>query len=235
MPADLVALRERIRTSSPLSPEATESVLARRFDRVPRRLAFALARWPLARSAVLDVGCSYGHCLAHFGPGSLGVDNEAECVEFARAIGLEVVRLDVDDGLDTLSDRRFDFVWISDLLEHLDAPRLVLRDVRATLRPDGKVLVYVSTLPRSRLVRSLLRRLKLEPFAAEVHHYQFTRETATYLVERAGYRVESVEVPFLEPLGWLLGAQSPRLFLEAVPDAARGRVLERAESRIKPG
>ena len=50
----------------------------------PRRLEAALARWPLGDARVLDVGCSYGHCLVHFGPGSVGLDTNPEHVEFCR-------------------------------------------------------------------------------------------------------------------------------------------------------
>src|SRR5919206_427885 len=85
-----------VRERSPLAAEETEALIRSRFRTLPRRLAFALGRWPLASARVLDVGCSWGHCLVHFGPGSLGVDNTARAVRFCSALGLEAVELDVD-------------------------------------------------------------------------------------------------------------------------------------------
>jgi len=232
--AELSELQERIRVRSPLPSTETETLISTRFARIPDRLAYGLDRWGLAGRAVLDVGCSYGYCLAHFGPGSVGIENHAEPVEFCRALGLDARLLDVDAGVaGVVPDEAFEVVWISDLLEHLDAPRLLLRDLAAKLKPDGRLIVYVTTLPRSRVARSLLRRRHLEPYAAEAHHYQFTEETIRYLVERSGYRVESVEVPFFGQFGRLLRAHSPRVFVVAAPDTNSRGVLERAEARNK--
>jgi SAM-dependent methyltransferase len=232
--AELNELQGRIRERSPLPPDGTEELLRKRFSRVPARLAYGLERWNLGSRAVLDVGCSYGYCLAHFGPGSVGIENHPEPVEFCRALGLDARLVDVDEGVaGVVPDASFDVVWVSDLLEHLDAPRLLLRDLAPKLKPDGELVVYVTTLPRSRVARGLLRQRRLEPYAAEAHHYQFTEETARYLVERAGYRVERVEVPFLRPFGNLLRAHSPRLFLVATPDPSMHALLERAETRNK--
>jgi SAM-dependent methyltransferase len=232
--AELTELQARIRARSPLPPAETEDVIRKRFSRIPDRLAFGLERWELGSKAVLDVGCSYGYCLAHFGAGSVGIENHPEPVEFCRALGLDARLLDVDEGVaGVVPDASFDAIWLSDLLEHLDAPRLLLRDLAPKLEPGGKLLLYITSLPRSRIARMLLRRRRLEPYAAEAHHYQFTEETARYLVERAGYRVERVEVPFFGRAGNLLQAHSPRLFLVATPDESMHALLQRAEARNK--
>jgi SAM-dependent methyltransferase len=238
-PADrLPELRARIRAQSPLPPEKTEWVIAGRYGSIPNRLAHALERWPLAEARVLDVGCSYGHCLAHFGPGSLGVDNVAEHVEFCRAIGLEALQVDVDRGLDAVPDGVFDVVWIFDILEHLDAPRLVLRDIAPKLRPDGLLLLYLGLLPRSRLVQSAFRRRGVIPFESNVHYYQFTLDTARYLVERAGFRIEEIAVPFLRgrlrALEPLVLRQSPTAIVAARRDPRLEAALAEAEARNKP-
>jgi SAM-dependent methyltransferase len=232
--AELTELQTRIRARSPLPQAETEDLIRKRFSRIPDRLAFGLERWELGTKAVLDVGCSYGYCLAHFGPGSVGIENHPGPVEFCRALGLDARLLDVDEGVaGAVPDASFDAIWLSDLLEHLDAPRLLLRDLAPKLKPGGQLLVYITSLPRSRLARLLLRSRQLEPYAAEAHHYQFTGATARFLVERAGYRVDDVAVPFFGRFGDLLRAQSPRLFLVATPDEAMRALLERAEARNK--
>lgn len=236
--AGVEELRTLIRERSPLDPEATEAVISKRFESMPGRLRLALERWPLASSRVLDVGCSYGHCLAHFGPGSLGIDNVAEHVDFCRALGLDAVLADVDGGLDVLAGRRFDVVWLADVVEHLDAPRLLLRRLRSALEPEGLLLLTVSPLPRSRIVRAALRRRGVHPFDANAHYYQFTEETTRYLLRRAGFRVESVEVPFLPARvrrpARMLAAHSPRLLLAARPDSGAEDDARRAERKNKP-
>ena len=238
-PADrLPELRERIRERSPLPPEKTDWVVRGRYGDIPNRLAHALERWPLDQARVLDVGCNYGHCLAHFGPGSLGIDNVDEHVEFCRAIGLEAVKADVDEGLEAVPDGAFDVVWIFDILEHLDAPRLLLRRVAPKLRPDGLLLLYLGLRPRNPLVRAAFRSRGIVPFEADVHYYQFTLETARYLVERAGFRIEEVAVPFLRgrlrALEPLVLHQTPTAIVAARRDAALERALAEAEERNKP-
>lgn len=230
----LAMLRDAVRSRSPLPRERTERILAGRFRRIPKRLAFALERWPLASARVLDVGCAHGHCLAHFGPGSLGVDNVPEHVEFCRALGLEAILADVNDGLDECPEGAFDYVWASDIVEHLDAPRLLLRSAAGRLKPGGSLLLFITTLPRSRLVRQAFRRSGASAFDAQAHHYQLTYDTARYLLERSGFEIASVVVPGVpapRATSFFVRGHAPRLFFEArpTPDAER-RALE-AERR----
>lgn len=225
-----------IRERSSLPAADRERVIAKRFAALPRRLQHAAAYWALEAASVLDVGCSYGHCLVHFGPGSVGIDNVAEHVDFCCSLGLDARLADVDEGLDEVEDGAFDVVWISDVLEHLDAPRLLLRRVQPKLKPGGRVIALVSVLPRSRLARLVFRGHGW--FDADVHHYQFTAETARHLVERSGYVVEQV-VPHLlprrfQPLNRLLLPFAPVIFVSACPDPAANALAAAAEGRNKP-
>jgi len=222
----LDAIRETIRARSPLPAEETERIIAVRFDHLPRRLVAARRRWPLGRSAVLDVGSSYGTCLIHFGPGSVGIENHDELVAFTRALDLETILADVEDAdaLASVPDGAFDYLWVSDVLEHLEAPRLALRRLVPKLKPGGSLLLQTSVLPRSRAARWALRRLGERPYDAEVHYHQWTIDTIRHLVARAGYRVVRV-VPLLPaPVG-----VASRVFVDAVPDTA---LTERADLAV---
>ncbi len=213
-------------------------MLASRYSEIPNRLAYALDAWPLERSRVLDVGCSVGHCLVHFGPGSMGIDNDPHQVAFCRDIGLDVVQADVDRGLDQVPDGHFDYIWVSDIVEHLDAPRLLLRRLRPKLRDNGRLLLYITTRPVNRLSREAFYHRRINSFRAATHYYQFTRDTAAFLLRRAGYRVEGVHVPAargrLGSLSSLLSAQAPTLIFSAIPDAELGRFVAGAEEKNKP-
>jgi len=225
----LAELQELVRTRSPLPPDETEDVIRRRFQALPRRLEDAMRHWPLAAGRVLDVGCSFGHCLVHFGPGSVGLDNVPEHVTFCRALGLDARLADVETGLAGLEDGSFDAVWVSDIVEHLDAPRVLVRRLAPKLKPDGRLIVYLTVLPRSRAARRVFAGRGF--FDADVHHYQFTLETARYLVERAGYAVEEV-VPHGVPR--LFAPFAPTVFVAARPDAAAEAHAREAERRNRP-
>jgi SAM-dependent methyltransferase len=235
----LAAVRANALAARPLGDE-TEKVLEVRFTRVPHRVAFALDRWPLEEAAVLDVGCGFGQALVHFGPGSVGLDNAPTALEFCRAIGLDARADDVEDGealAAAVPDSSFDFVWISDIVEHLDAPRLVLRRLAPKLKPDGRLLLHISALPESRVARALLRSRGLRPFDAQVHFHQFTVETTRHLLARAGLRLQRVVVPMpkrLERLSPFMRATwAPRLFFEAQPDPDLAAAAAEAERRNK--
>src|SRR6185437_8563567 len=116
---DLEELRERARRESPLPADRTQEFLDVYFRRVPLRTQYALEQFPLDSASVLDVGCSVGASLAQFGPGSLGLDNNPEAVTFCTALGLDVEEIDVDREFQ-LGGRTFDYVWVSDILEHLE-------------------------------------------------------------------------------------------------------------------
>lgn len=237
MPQSLETIRNAIRERSPLGKEETERIISVRFDHLPRRLTAALRVWPLERAAVLDVGSSYGTCLVHFGSGSLGIDNHAECVTFARALGLDATLADVEDSerLAVVPDASFDYLWVCDVLEHLEAPRLVLRRLAPKLKPTGALLLQTSVLPRHRAARWVLRRLGERPFDADVHYHQWTVDTIRHLLARAGFRVVRV-VPLLParlaPLTSVVPAgAASRVFVEAVPDPDFMARADRAVAR----
>jgi SAM-dependent methyltransferase len=225
----IVEVQSLVRSRSTLPPEQTDDIIRRRFQAPPRRLVAAAKHWPLTSARVLDVGCSYGHCLVHFGPGSVGLDNVPEHVEFCRALGLDARLADVESDFAAVDNGEFDAIWVSDILEHLDAPRPLIRRLAPKLKPGGRLVLYLTVLPPSRVARRVFARRGF--FDADVHHYQFTVETARYLVERAGYAIEEV-VPHTVPRA--LARFAPTVFIAAHPDPAAEAHARDAEQRNRP-
>jgi SAM-dependent methyltransferase len=210
-----------------------------RFRRVSHRVSFALDRWPLEQAAVLDVGCGYGNALLHFGEGSLGIDNSREAVDFCREAGLAALQADVErDGLDAVPDGSFNFVWVSDVLEHTDSPRVVLRRLAPKLRAGGLLLVFASVLPENRVARAAFRQQEFPPFDSQAHFQQFTVQTLRHVLERAGYRTTAVKIPTPPWLGRVSGlvprSLASRVLIEAAPDPDLAELAVRAELRNAP-
>ncbi len=106
------------------------------------KLRYLLSDLRGVRGKVLDVGCGAGSVakavkrqrpdLAVFG---CDLSQSALAIASASAAGVDfrqatAERLPFDDG-------EFDFVWIFDVLEHVDIPEQVLREVARVLRPGG--------------------------------------------------------------------------------------------------
>lgn len=98
-------------------------------------------------ATVLDAGCGTGYgagILAHSGATRVhGVDIDPLSVAYARrhfaSAAVSFARGDCQAL--TVEDGRYDFVFASNVLEHLDRPGLLLDSAYRTLRPGGRALV----------------------------------------------------------------------------------------------
>jgi 2-polyprenyl-3-methyl-5-hydroxy-6-metoxy-1,4-benzoquinol methylase len=94
------------------------------------------AKRPLS---IIDIGCGNGAFLARAkrrGHNVLGVDNDAQAVAAARALGVpcEVLK---PEQLVPRYGSQFDLVTASHVIEHVHAPRVFLDHCFALLRPGG--------------------------------------------------------------------------------------------------
>jgi SAM-dependent methyltransferase len=178
------------------------------------------------RQAVLDIGCSHGQHLVHFGPGSAGIDAVERNVEFGRALGFDVTLANVEDGLPDLG-RRFAAIFASNLLEHLVAPHLFLLRLHPLLEPDGKLVIHVPTMPPLPIVDRLLKRaIGHNGYLASEHINAFTPRTLAFTVERAGYVVDDVV---------FVGARGRGLLRFGEPLFRELGITAMAVARPKPG
>lgn len=82
---------------------------------------------------VLDLGCGDGSLMAHLrderGCVVRGIELDHADLAAALARGLSVVEADLDDGLDAYADGSFDVVVLSQTLQVVRKPALVLREM----------------------------------------------------------------------------------------------------------
>ena len=81
-------------------------------------------RWNLRRQGLgrtLDVGCGIGRNLVNLGPGSVGVDHNAESVAECRARGLEAYTSEEwQAGAEAAAPGSFDGMLVAHVLEHIE-------------------------------------------------------------------------------------------------------------------
>ena len=92
-----------------------------------------ITEWIRPGSRILDLGCGDGALLAHLaktrnvrGYGlEIDPDNIAQCL----AAGVNVIEADVDDGLKDFKDGSFDYVVMTQALQAMQRPDLVLAEI----------------------------------------------------------------------------------------------------------
>ncbi len=134
--------------------------------------------------AVLDLGCACGTYLRHFAPGSVGLDVSRPNVERCRQSGLQVVPADLNQEL-PFADYSFPAVFCSHVLEHVDAPIVLLRECCRVLQPNG---LLVLGLPIESNFVNRVRRHRYFHYHPG-HLYSFSLENIDVLLRKTCFKV----------------------------------------------
>lgn len=150
---------------------------------------------------VLDLGCSQG-LLA-----------KALRAKDVRIVGVDIGppervsrdleayhRRDLEQPLEIPEERVFDYVVLSDVIEHVKERQQLLRSARRYLKPDGRLLISTPNIAIWFYRLSLLAgRFEYGPRGVldETHVHLFTRATFRREVERGGFRIRAERVTSL--------------------------------------
>jgi SAM-dependent methyltransferase len=142
---------------------------------------------------LLDVGCGDAWLAEHF-PAYTGVDLSADAVAAARERGLRVLQASADEPL-PFDDRSFDAVVLKDVLEHVDNPVALVREVLRVLRPGG--LAFASSPDAQRWV-----------WDDYTHRRPFTRKAFRLLFADQGFEVQACAYESVHPGVGVLSART---------------------------
>lgn len=184
------------------------------------------ALYGLGEKKVLDIGCSEGYYLRHFGAGSVGVTLIDEHLTDAAAEGLTVLKANIEQPLALPTS--FDVLWANNLFEHLNAPHIFLMRMRGMVTPEGTLILGVPIIPA---VPGLTWFKKFRGAYAASHVNYFTRRTLIDTVRAAGWQVHEARL-FYFTYGWF-----DRLFSLVIPHvyivASVNHTFAYAEKRMK--
>lgn len=137
---------------------------------------------------ILEVGCGLGyltHALRKAGHNVRGLDISSNAVTEAKAaFGDNYICADVNDFAAAPGGERFDFIVMTEVIEHLDDPITVLRALRALLKPGGVALV--STPSKDFLPQTAVWRTDNPP----VHLAWYSKTSLREIARRADFRIK---------------------------------------------
>jgi SAM-dependent methyltransferase len=191
-------LKNHIIMNGCYSREENEQIYQSGFCGEPRYIFRAVnEKYHLVDRMVCDVGCGYGAHLFYFKAGSYGIDREANYINFAKSIGLEVFQRDViNDDLTDLP--QVEAIWNNAVLEHVESPHILLRKMHMMLKADGILAIYVPTIPPIPFLKYLPRLGRyFSGYLHGDHINAFTPQTLQFFCERAGF--ETIEVSSFYP------------------------------------
>ena len=151
-------------------------------------------------SVFLDFGCSTGYF------GSLikkaknaqvyGVEISNDAAE-ARKVLDGVYEFDLDgDWPNEVYERKYDYAFFGDVLEHLKYPEKALKNTAKLLKPGGKVFVSIPNIAHiSARLELLAGNFEYEPtrLMDNTHLKYFTLTSFTSLAKKAGYNLTLVD------------------------------------------
>ncbi len=157
----------------------------------------------LSPTSVFEVGAGTGAVIGSlrqkgFGEAHYAVDYSEEAIEVLQkaAPDVKAAVADITDTPDPFGAGPYDLVFASHVVEHLEEPEPFLRSLHAVPMNHFIAEVPLEDLPAGRLKA----RVKDRSVNAAGHVQFFTRRSFVDLLERSGWRVESVRVyaPYLD-------------------------------------
>jgi SAM-dependent methyltransferase len=228
-----------------LSPTTSSSPYEGEYDLADTNIpqVYIIQRIP-AGAHVLDVGCAGGRVarpLREKGCIVTGIERDPVLAEKARRYCVEVIQGDMEDPqVLARIGGPFDYVVLSDILEHLVWPEHLLKAMHSKLSQAGRVLAAIpNVLVWHTRKEFLLGRFDYQDSGTldRTHLRFFTPKTARQLVEASGYRIVEAYLSYHIPglnravqrirgLLWKMGRPSHSAALHALP---------RAIARLVPG
>ncbi len=135
---------------------------------------------------ILDIGCGPGLFLDEAKRQGWEVQG-ADLSKWGQDYAKSKFLIDVFQGFLTeagFADRSFDVIVMNDVIEHLEDPKAVLKEIRRILKNDG--IIYVST-PDIKSVLSRLLRAKWWGIN-KYHLYYFSKKTIEKLFDEVGFK-----------------------------------------------
>lgn len=150
---------------------------------------------------VIDIGCGGGAIVKAFdeaGYDAVGVELNEDLAKFGiTELGIRIIRMDVTKEEFLSSFGKFDIIYMSGLIEHINYPKSLLKSVQKILKDCGLVIIDVP-LELNRFSKKLIQayatlRNKCVKFQRRPYHLIFFKpDSLVALCRNAGYKIKEL-------------------------------------------
>lgn len=165
---------------------------------------------------VLDVGCGTGEYLKYFSPESLGLDISPLNLEEAQKNNLRVKQADLNAP--PALEEKFDCVFCSHVLEHVENPISLLRYIYDHLEADGTAIISIPN-------ENSLIHLKYPYFTMNSNHlYSFSIANMKELLMHTGFELLEVHYDYYTEMTNRAGINKVLEKLDYLPRSLKTKV-----------
>ena len=164
------------------------------------RLKYCLDALKSLKGAVLEIGCGAGgmsKAVKFYRPDLMlyGVDISKSAIQAAKNDS-QGVEFRVGDAYAVpFKDKLFDAIILFDILEHVESPLLVLKEVRRLLKPNGILHAFIPCEGEPYTLHSISAKLGWRPKKMYAGHIQeFTEENIEIMYKKTGFEVVKKKV-----------------------------------------
>lgn len=151
-----------------------------------------------SNSTVLDIGCNTGYlgkALAKNNVISDGIDINKHALKIAKKYYQHVYLRDLYGARLNIPKKKYDYIILADVLEHLPRPDLLLKDAKNFLDKKGRILISLPNTARFEIrLKLLLGKFEYTSggILSQDHLRFFTKKSGARMIEECGLEIQDV-------------------------------------------
>lgn len=158
---------------------------------------------------VLEIGCSHGYMSKilreELNCYVVGVEIDEESYNISKNICNRTILGSIEEQnlLESLNSEEFDVIIFADVLEHLNNPDMVLRQVKNCLKPSGEIVISIPNISYISVILELINdRFEYRKLGIldNTHIRFFTKNSIISLLEKEGFQVLCLDRTKVNPI-----------------------------------
>lgn len=146
---------------------------------------------------ILDIGCNTGMLGQMLSKNNIidGIDINKKALKIASVYYRHLFNIDVSNPKNIHIKQKYDYIIMSDILEHLPHPNLLLSEIKKLLKPHGFIICSLPNIARFEIrLQLLLGKFEYTPAGIlnQDHLRFFTKKSAIDLFSQTGYKVVKI-------------------------------------------